>query len=128
MTTRTRSRVEAAEMRVLRMIAEVSRLEKRRSAEIREELRVESVLILVERRWLSWFGHLKRMEGTRYPARFFELRPRGKRPSGRPRQRWMDCLEKAVERRGTTMEAIEEEELFLNRQWWRGFANDRALP
>src|SRR5215469_12264781 len=87
LTTRTKSRIVAAEMRVLRMIAGVTRWERRRHEEIRRETRVEPIEELVERRQLQWFGHVKRMNDDRYPSKLYSWHPQGKRPAGRPRKR-----------------------------------------
>ena len=54
------------EMKVLRLIMEVTRTDRVRNEVVRAGLEVESVLSLVERGQLRWFGHVKRMteEGT----------------------------------------------------------------
>src|ERR1700755_1672748 len=128
LTTRTKSRVEAAEMKVLRLIVGVSRWERRRSSEIREELEVEPILDLVERQQLKWYGHVRRMDGGRSPAIFYDWHPEGGRPVGRPRKRLRDGVSDAILKRGSTIAEVEEEEVYLNRGVWRGFVNDRALP
>ena len=120
LTTRTKSRVEAAEMKVLRLIVGVSRWERRRSSEIREELEVEPILDLVERQQLKWYGHVRRMDGGRYPAIFYDWHPEGGRPVGRPRKRWRDGVSDAILKRGRTIAEVEEEEVYLNRGVWRG--------
>ena len=61
MTERTRSRVQAAEMSFLRRVAGLSLRDRVRSSDIREGLRVEPLLLHVERSQMRWFGHLMRM-------------------------------------------------------------------
>lgn len=126
LTTRTRSRIVAAEMRVLRLIVGVTRRERRRNAEIRGELGVEAVEVLIERQQLRWYGHIRRMDEERYPARFYAWRPAGRRPAGRPRKRWKDGVAAAVARRGWTLDYVEEHRLYEERVLWRSFANDRG--
>ncbi|PWA23723.1 hypothetical protein CCH79_00006096 [Gambusia affinis] len=90
MTERTRSRIQAAEMGFLRRVAGLSLRERVRSSVIREGLRVEPLLLHVERGQLRWLGHLVRMPHGRLPGEVFRARPTGRRPRGRPRTRWRD--------------------------------------
>ena len=69
-TSSTKSKLEAAEMKVLRLIKGVTRLDRLRNDDIRNELGVESILDLIEMGQLRWFGHVKRMEDHRYPKQF----------------------------------------------------------
>ena len=102
-------------MRALRLIRRVTRLDRMRSANIRRELDVESWSEVVERRQLSWYGHIKRMNDARYPARFYNWQPEGRRPAGRPRRRWRDEVAEAIARRGVTLEEVEERGLYMDR-------------
>lgn len=128
LTTRTRSRVVAAEMRVLRVIFGVTRWDRKRNEDVRRELNVEPIENLIVKQQLKWYGHVRRMNPDRYPARMHNWQPQGRRPAGRPRKRWGDGVAAAVEARGRTMEDIEEEGLYLDRVRWRDFLSDRALP
>ncbi len=56
MTERTRSRIQAAEMCFLRRVAGRSLRDRVRSSVIREELRVEPLLLHIERGQLRWLG------------------------------------------------------------------------
>ncbi|KAL7648515.1 UNVERIFIED_CONTAM: hypothetical protein RMT77_000421 [Armadillidium vulgare] len=111
-------------MKVLRLIAGVTRMDRVRNENVRAGLGVESVLDLVERGQLRWFGHMKRMNEDRYARRFYEWRPEGRRGVGRPRMRWSDCVGTAMERRGKTMEEVEEAMLYDDRGRWRNFVRD----
>ena len=88
LTSKTRSQIQAVEMKVLRLIKGITRLDKHRNEDIRRELGVESILDFVERGQLRWFGHVKRMGDERYPKRMLEWTPQGRRPVGRSRKRW----------------------------------------
>ena len=70
---------------------------------------------------LRWYGHVMRMEQERYPRIYYQWKPRGKRPVGRPRKRWREGVRDAIEARGTTIERVEEEEMFQDRTVWRSF-------
>ncbi len=61
MTERTRFRIQAAEMSFLCRVAGRSLRDRVRSSVTREELRVEPLLLHIERGQLRWLGHLFRM-------------------------------------------------------------------
>ncbi|KAK3509762.1 hypothetical protein QTP70_008395 [Hemibagrus guttatus] len=61
MTERVRSRIQAAEMSFLCRVAGRSLRDRVRSSVTREELRVEPLLLHIERGQLRWLGHLFRM-------------------------------------------------------------------
>ncbi|KAG1932899.1 hypothetical protein F2P79_020886 [Pimephales promelas] len=92
MTERTRSRMQAAEMSFLHRVAGRSLRDRVRSSVTREELRVEPLLLHIERGQLRWLGHLFRMPPGRLPGEVFRARPTGRRPRGRPRTRWRDYV------------------------------------
>ena len=55
---RVRSPVKAAEMGVLRRISGLTLLDKAKSADIRESLNIEALLLQLERSQLRWYGHV----------------------------------------------------------------------
>jgi exonuclease III len=90
MNKRTRSRIQAAEMRFLRRVAGLTLRDKVRSSTIREKLNVEPLLLQIERSHLRWLGHLIRMPSERLVQNVWNTCPIGTRPKGRPRNRWKD--------------------------------------
>ena len=108
-------------MRVLRLIRGVTRWDRVRNVQIREDLNVTALLDEIERRKLQWYGHVMRMEEGRCPKKYLDWRPQGKRPVGRPRKRWIEGVEKAVRRRGSTMEEMRNSQLYYDRDRWRHF-------
>ncbi|KAK3529557.1 hypothetical protein QTP70_031980, partial [Hemibagrus guttatus] len=109
MTERVRSRIQAAEMSFLRRVAGRSLRDRVRSSVTREELRVEPLLLHIERGQLRWLGHLFRMPPGHLPGEVFWACPTGKRPRGRPRTRWRDYVSRlAWERLGLPPEELEE--------------------
>ena len=107
MTERTRSRVQAAEMSFLRRVAGLSLRDRVRSSVIREELKVEPLLLRIERSQLRWLGHLVRMPPGRLPGEVFRACPTGRRPRGRPRMRWRDYMSRlSWERLGVLPEEL----------------------
>ena len=73
----------------------------------------------VERGQLRWYGHVKRMDDSRYPRKYLEWKPDGRRPVGRPRKRWLENIDASLRKRGSTLLEIERERLFDDRQRWR---------
>jgi hypothetical protein len=41
---------------------------------------------------LRWFGHIQRMEDDRMVKKLTNWKPFGKRPAGRPKNRWIDGI------------------------------------
>ena len=119
LTTTLKSRIQAAEMRVLRLIRGVSRIERMRNTTIRQQLGVESVLDIVERGRLRWYGHVMRMGEERLPRQLLDWIPDGRRPVGRPRRRWMDGVEEGLARRGFSIEQVLEDRTYDDRVTWR---------
>ena len=125
MTERTRSRIQAAEMSFLRRVAGRSLRDRVRSSVTREELRVEPLLLHIERSQLRWLGHLFRMPPGRLPREVFQARLTGRRPRGRPRTRWRDYVSRlAWERLGVPPEELEE--VAREREVWASLL--RLLP
>ena len=85
----------------VRKIARVTRADRRRMVELREETGVQRSLIerLVRSR-LQWDEHVERMTDDRLPKRAAELREHGRRRRGRPRLRWEDCAKRDVRKPG----------------------------
>ena len=119
LTTKTKSKLQAAEMKVLRLIKGVNRRDRLRNDQIRADLRVQPLLNVVEEGRLRWYGHVMRMEDTRVSKRYYQWRPQGKRPVGRPRKRWLEGVEEALQRRGVSVAQAEEEKLYEDRSNWR---------
>ena len=93
MNEKVRSRVQAAEMGFLRGISGLTLLDKVKSADIRESLNIESLLLRLERSQLRWYGHVTRMSQERTAKKLLCSTPIGRRPRGRPRTRWRDYVE-----------------------------------
>ena len=112
MTKPLKSRVQAAEMKVLRVIKGVTRLDRLRNTDIRRDVGVMSILDLNEESKMRWYGHVKRMEEARYPRKILEWTPDGRRPTGRPRLRWIKGIEEALERRSTSLREAQDEAIY----------------
>ena len=95
MNEKVRSQVQASEMGFWRRVSSSTSLDKVKSADIRESLNIESLLLRLERSHLRWFGHVTRF--TRMPQERTAKKldcstPIGRRPRGRPRTRWREYV------------------------------------
>ena len=93
LTELQQQRLQVCKNNWVRKIASVTRADRRRMVELREETGVQRSLAerLVRSR-LQWAGYIERMADGRLPKRAAELREEGKRRRGRPRLRWEDCV------------------------------------
>ena len=107
------------QMRVLRMIKGVTRMDCIRNERIQQELDVEPVGTFIEKNQLRWLGHLLRMEESRLPLKWYKWKPQRKRPIGRPRRRWIDTVQAALEKRSQSMDEVMQAKLYEDRTRWR---------
>ena len=87
---RKKQRVQAAEMKVLRKIAGVRRLDHVRNYDIRAQLRQEGIVEQVHRKREVWKKQIEEQVGSITEMVMSGAVP-GKRPRGRPRKRWSDA-------------------------------------
>ena len=85
-------KLEVVEMRCLRAIRGVTRRERMRNEDIRQELKVAELREKIRECRLRWYGHVKRMEENEFVRWSAERREPGTRRRGRPRKRWMGCV------------------------------------
>jgi hypothetical protein len=119
LTTKTGSKLQAAEMKVLRLIKGVTKRDRLTNVFIRDQLHITSLLEEIERSKLRWFGHVKRMEESRSARRFMEWEPGGRRPVGRPRKRWADGIKDSLRKRGMSLEEVDRTRSYDDRSNWR---------
>ena len=86
----------------------------------------ETAKNVVRKRRMRWYGHVVRMDKERWPHIVNDWKPEGKRPVARPKQRWMDIIEKDLKRAGLTLYGITTgrnrirlEELVGDRERWK---------
>ena len=86
LTCNLRSKVQAAEIRVLYLIRGIMLRDKLHNTDIRLELGVEGILQYVEEMQLRWYGHVMRMPDGSLSHKLLLWRPNSTRPPGRPRK------------------------------------------
>ena len=106
MRSAERRKVNVLEMKFLRSLVGVSRMDRVRNEEVRGRARIEMELASrADQRVLRWFGHVERMKDYRMARRVLMAEVSGGRVRGRPRLVWMDGVKVALDNRGMTVEA-----------------------
>jgi hypothetical protein len=62
--------------------------------------RKTNIATTIKVRRLQWAGHLERMSDDRAVKKLFRGKPDGRRKTGRPKLRWLDCIENDLESMG----------------------------
>jgi hypothetical protein len=81
---RDAQKLGAAQMRLLRPLLGLARLDCQRNADIHNGLKVKNLIEDIKSK------HLERMDGSRLPKLVFQYQPWGQQDAGRPRKRWKD--------------------------------------
>ena len=117
-----RKRLEVFEMRCLRSMVGVTRMDRVRNEEVRRRAGVSVPLSArVDGMMLRWFGHMERMDEGRMVKRVMNSEVSGNRGRGRPRCVWMDGVKRAVEKRGVSVQ--EARKKASDRGDWRKFVD-----
>ena len=85
---RHKGQIEAAQMRALRRIEGVSRMDRVRNVDIRGRLKQEGVLDVVKKRQQNWKQKVEEMSNNRVTKKIYDGEIAGRHPRGRPRKRW----------------------------------------
>jgi len=83
--------------------------------ELQNELELASVTSFISGQRIQWLGHVMRRNEEETVRTVLEWRPTGKRPRGRPRNRWLDTVEEDLKKIGVR----EWRTLIHNREEWR---------
>ncbi|XP_033121127.1 uncharacterized protein LOC117120222, partial [Anneissia japonica] len=108
----------------------MTRRDKIKNDKIRKSLAVESVLCIIEKNQLRWYGHVLRMPDTRDTKRMYNWKAKRKRPIGRPRKRWEDQIKEITQREEKNFEKVKS--IALDRTEWKvlikRLSTDRHRP
>ena len=102
-------------MRMLRRIKGVTLRDKVKSVDIRKELGVNSIQEKVREMRLRWSGHMQRMEENNEVRAVVDTIVPGKRPRGRPRGRWVDCVRRDMQTLRITPEDAQDRTFWKSR-------------
>ena len=83
-------KLEVEEMKMLRWMCGVTKMDKIRNERIRGTVKAEKISKKIQERRLQWYGHVRRREDGYVGRRVMEMEVPGRRGRGRPKQRWMD--------------------------------------
>jgi len=77
----------------------------------------ENIVKWIKGQRISWLGHLERMEKDRMSKKIFTQELEGTRRRGRPRKRWKEEVERALQVLGVRR----WKELVADRKKWKDF-------
>jgi len=83
--------------------------------ELDEMSKGENIVKWIKGQRISWLGHLERMEEERMPKKIFTQELEGTRRRGRPRKRWKEEVERALQVLGVRR----WRELVADRKKWK---------
>ena len=122
-TERNKKKLKAVEMEYWRKSCGLTKLDKIRNEEIRRRAEVDiDVIETIETKQLAWYGHLSRMAEERWPKKLWMWTPSQRRKRGRPKSRWKDGIEAAMQSRG-----LKEEDTQNRKQWRLGCGKRRQM-
>ena len=122
MRSAERRKVNVLEMKCLRSLVGVSRMDRVRNEGVRRRAGIERELACrAAQRVLRWFGHVERLDEYRMARRVLMAEVRGGRVRGRPRLGWMDGVRVALDNRGMTVEA--KRQCAKDRNAWRALVH-----
>ncbi|KAL0879491.1 hypothetical protein ABMA27_003237 [Loxostege sticticalis] len=91
-TKRHVNSIHVAEMKMLRWMCGVTRLDKIRNEYVRGSLSVRDIADKLQENRLRWFGHVKRRPPEYIGNRTLNLNIPGRRKRGRPKLRWLSVV------------------------------------
>ncbi|GJT71361.1 hypothetical protein Tco_1030647, partial [Tanacetum coccineum] len=107
------TRVEVAELRMLRWIYGKTMIDMIRNGVFRAELDVDSIVDKMREGRLRWFRHVKRRPQNASVIRVEAMEVKGSRQRGRPKIRWEDRLKLDIK------ELLLSEDMTSDRNAWR---------
>ena len=128
MKKRQVSRIQACEMKFQRSRLGITRRDRVRNETVREMVKEKPLQETIEKSRMCWYGHVKRMQDDRIPRRTHEMEMEGKRPRGRPRDRWIVGVKEEVQKRGEEWDRVKSERWWEDRKRWRGFCSKQTQP
>ena len=121
LTKKLKSKITAADMKVLRLVKGVTRRDRIRNADIYDEFKIKPIIETIQTDQLRWFGHVMRRDEETTAKKVLNLKVKGKRPRGRPRTSWIKYIDNILKERGTTLKEVETRGIHLDRTAWRTF-------
>ena len=101
-------KMDVAEMRMLRWMTGVTKLDRIRNDFVRGTTKVTEVSRKIQEKRLNWFGHVMRKDQEYVGRRLLEMEVPGRRRRGRPKKRWMECITADMEEKDLAVEDVED--------------------
>ena len=111
-------KLEVTDMKMCRWTCGHTLRDHVRNENIKERLKVESIAERCRKARLGWFGHVKRRDQDYVGRKTLEMVP----PEKRPKQRWVDCVNRDMRAIGTTKDEVHD------RTGWRRIVSAAATP
>ena len=89
---RGEQRLEAHQMKFLRHLLGITKLDKEKNQCIRQKTEAQNIRKEIIQYQKKWLQHVQRMDTNRLPKQALQYKPKGRRNIGRPRKRWRDQL------------------------------------
>ena len=102
-----------SDRRMLRYLAGVSLRDRVASEEVLRRCGLKSIVSIMNRKQLGWFGHVARRAEYEQLGRIGSVEAPGRAPRGRPKKTWKGCVEDLLRNTG-----VAEEEA-MDRSRWR---------
>ena len=112
------NKLNTCENRWLRQILCIKYTDRVSNVEVRVTTGQEIAENTVRKRRMKWYRHISRMNKERWPSVVHNWKPTGKRPVGRPLQRWMDNIEKDLKELVCHCMALPQDETELDSRSW----------
>ena len=101
-------KLDVAEMRMLRWMSGVTKLDRIRNERIRGTKKVGEISKKVQESRLKWYGHVLRREDKNVGKRVMAMEVPGERRRGRPKQRWLDSIRNDLSERELSREDVQD--------------------
>ena len=122
MRSAERKKVNVLEMKCLRSLVGVSRMDGARNEEVHRRAEIERELVSrADQRVLRWFGHVERMDEYRMARKVLMAKVSGGWVRGRPRLGLMNGVKVALGNRGMMVEAVRQ--CTKERKVWRALVH-----
>ena len=89
---RQEQRLEAAQIKFLRHLLGITKLDKEKNQWIREKTGAQNIVEEIKQYKKKWLQHIQRMDTNRISKQALQYRSKRRRDIGRPRKRWRDQL------------------------------------
>jgi len=99
---REEQRLEAAQMKFLRHLLGLTKLDKEKQQCIRQKTGVQNIVKEIKQYQKKLLQHVQRMDTNRVPKKVLQYKPKGGRNIGRPRKRWRDQIHLEDQGKGNT--------------------------